>query len=185
MTALQTERPDSSIDTVLLGSLRNGWERSEHIIREMFDAPVSFGDPAARVVDALEVQAGSIAVAMEFSGSRAGLGLLAVSRATARGLVASMLGCSETDDAVLPMLVPAVLELGNVVLNAIIGDVGERLSERYRFEVPTSLAPNLLPNHEARADMTGCLNGRIAIGDQPPAELVVGVVLHAEGGSLT
>lgn len=181
MTALQTERPDSSLDTVLLCSLREGWERSERIIREMFDAPVSFGEPAAQVVDTLEVQAGSMAVAMEFSGPRSGLGLLAVSRATARGLVASMLGCAETADAVLPMLVPAVLELGNVVLNAIIGDVGERLSERYRFEVPTSLAPSLLRDHEARADTSGLLNGRISIGDQPPAELVVGVVLHAEG----
>ncbi len=183
MTRLQTEPPESPIDTVLLGSLRKGWERSESIIREMFDAPVSFSGPTARVAPTLEITADSMAVAMEFSGPRSGLGVLSVSRATARALVASMLGCGEADDAILPMLVPAVLELGNVVLNAIVGDVGERLSERYRFEVPTSLLPNSLRDHEIRAETIGLLDGRIAIGDQSPAALLVGILLHEKGSA--
>lgn len=181
MTALQTQQSESPIDTVLLSSLGVGWERSGSIIREMFDAPVSFGEASAELTGTLGLQTGSLAVSMEFSGARSGLGLLSVSRATARGLVACMLGCDESDDAVLPMLVPAVLELGNVVLNAIIGDMGERLAERYRFEVPTSLLPNLLPSHEARAGTIGLLNGRITIADQPHATLAVGILLHAEG----
>lgn len=183
MTRLQTEPPESAIDTAVLGSLRRGWDRSESIIREMFDAPVSFGEPTARLAGAVELQADSMAVAMEFSGPRSGLGVLSVSRATARMLVASMLGCSETDDAVLPMLVPAVLELGNVVLNAIVGDVGERLTERYRFEVPTSLLPDSLRDHEIRAETIGLLNGHIAIGDQPPAALLVGILLQEKGSA--
>lgn len=183
MTAVQPERLDSSMDAVLLSSLRRGWEGSERVIREMFDAPVSFSDPTARLARTLGVQADSMAVAMGFSGPRSGLGVLSVSRATARGLVASMLGCGEADDGVLPLLVPAVLELGNVVLNAIVGDVGERLSERYRFEVPTPPLPDLLQSHEVRAERIGRLDGRVAIGDQPPAALLVGILLHAEGNA--
>jgi CheY-specific phosphatase CheX len=143
----------------------------------MFDVPVSFGEPIVREADTLAVQAGSVAVAMEFSGVSTGLGVLSVSRSTARTLVASMLGCSEISDDVIPLLAPTVLELGNIVLNTIVGGLGDRLREEFRFTVPTMLRPETLRSYEASSTTTGLLKGWTMIADQSPAALVVGVVL--------
>jgi len=174
------EAPSPTRDAVL-AALHDGWQRSAAVFREMFELPVSFGEPLLRESDSIAVQVGSVAVAMEFAGSSRGLGVLSVSRATARTLVAAMLSCSETDDRVTPLLAPTVLELGNVVINSIVGDLGDLLGEQYRFKVPDTLRPETLRAYESTATHVGLLKGWTMIADQPPAALVVGVVL-AEAG---
>jgi len=181
VSACRTVEAPSDTREAVLAALHDGWERSAAVFREMFDVPVTFGDPILRESDSLAVQVGSVAVGMEFAGSSSGLGVLSVSRPTARTLVAAMLSCDETDDRITPLLAPTVLELGNVVINAIVGDLGDRLGEQYRFEVPDTLRPETLRAYESGATQVGLLKGWTMIANQPPAALVVGVVLVGGG----
>ncbi len=142
-----TKNPAVS-DAILLGALRSGWRRAQVVFREMFPRPVSL----------LELSAGpedtggqpyspqeSIIVGMRFHGSVSGLAALILERAAAGRLVESLFGEARPDHSeVLSLLVDTSLELGNVVLNAIVAEAGRALAETYHFDVPTLLSADEL-----------------------------------------
>lgn len=180
MSEANVTREPSRSHAVLEASLREGWRQSRSILTEMFDVPVVFTEPVLDDEGAalLAADSGSWVVGMSFTGGSNGLALLLVSRVAVRPLVVALLGeaAADPDDA-LPFLPTTVVELGNVVLNSVVAEIGRALGETYRFELPALLSRQETTSRFETATAGLVLVGEATVDREPPSPVGIGLLL--------
>lgn len=181
MSAADTTRKRGRSRATLVTALREGWRQSQGILAEMFEVPVSFGEPVIDD-DGIGVFAAddrSWAVMMTFTGGSSGAALLVISRAAARPLVTAVLGdeTGGSDDA-LAFYPTTVVELGNVVLNSVVAEAGRALDESYVFELPGLVSRPELNGMLESATATVSLVGEATVNREEPAPLGIGLLLN-------
>lgn len=174
-----SRRPSRSLPA-LVAPLRDGWRQSQAILAEMFEVPVSFGEPVVdeKMGAAFVADDRVSAVGMSFAGDADGLALLLVSRSAVQPLVVALLGGADADpDEVLAFYPTTVVELGNVVLNSVVAEVGRALDETYRFELPALLSQRELAERLDSAAGGIVLVGEATVGREPASPLGIGLLL--------
>jgi hypothetical protein len=169
--------------SALAASLREGWRQAQGILSEMFELPVTFGPPViddggtARFAE----EDGLSAVGMAFTGGSSGIALLVVSRSAVQPLVVALLGEAATDpDDILAFYPTTVVELGNVVLNCVVAEVGRTRDETYRFELPAILSHRELKERLDSASTSLALVGETTVDRAPPSRLGIGLLFDHE-----
>lgn len=181
MNAADTTRRRGRSRAALVTALREGWRQSQAILAEMFEVPVTFGEPVIddEGIGAFAADDRSWAVAMTFAGGSSGAALLVISRAAVQPLVTALLGDEtvSTDDA-LAFYPTTVVELGNVVLNSVVAEAGRALDETYLLELPGLVSrPELIGMLES-ATATVSLSGEATVNREEPAPLGIGLILN-------
>jgi chemotaxis protein CheY-P-specific phosphatase CheC len=164
--------------STMVASLCDGWRNAESIFCEMFELSVVFGAPEVSEDASLAPQPDTLVVGMSFDGPSRGLAFLSLPRASARRLVAALLGESdEHSDEVLSLIATTVLELGNVVLNSVVAEVGGNLGETYRFSLPELIGVDGIDARLAAASERFLLSGDACVGGDEPVRLSIGLIL--------
>ena len=181
MSAADTTRKRGRSRAALVTALRKGWRQSQAILAEMFEVPVTFGEPVIddEGIGAFAADDRSWAVGMTFAGGSSGAALLVISRAAVQPLVTALLGDEKvsSDDA-LAFYPTTVVELGNVVLNSVVAEAGRALDETYLFELPGLVSrPELIEMLES-ATATVSLLGEATVNREEPAPLGIGLILN-------
>lgn len=178
MSARETGTPD--LANAISDALCTGWRDSETILTEMFGLPVSFGRAELSPSDRLDAHADPLIVGMSFSGPSRGLSLLALPRACSLKLVAALLGEDDVhSDEVVSLVAATVLELGNVVLNSVLAEVGRRTAAPLDFDLPTLLGVAEVDEYLCRSEHRAVLAGQAVVGTGAPASLQIGLALAA------
>lgn len=180
MSAANISKGPTRSRATFVGSLCEGWRQAQTILAEMFEVPVAFSEPTISndLVASFATDEGSSAVGMAFTGDSSGFALFIVSPGTMQPLVAALLGESVTDpDAVLAFFPTTVVELGNVVLNSVVAEVGRTLGESYRFELPVLCSGREVSSHLETAGASVVLVGEATVYREHPSPLGIGLLL--------
>lgn len=177
--------PRAEPETTPAGSLQLGWSDSERVLAELFEIPVILSEPIVRTVDGFvaavhepATESDTTVVVMRFqAASEQGLAALLLPRSSARSLAAHLMGADDPYDAEVLALVPAAaVEMGNIVMNAILARVGASAGVHYHYEVPSIRSAARLASAIEAAGTTWLMQGSIRVGQAPPAPL--GVLVH-------
>ena len=140
MNDLQDEQLDA-----LTEILNIGVGRAAAVLNEMTDAPVSLHVPIVKLTsaDKLEESLGKasvdpvISVSLQFSGPFSGTAQLVFPAEAAAKLVTALTNDDEKDDEDLDEIrLGTLVEVGNIVINGVMGSVSNVFSERIDYQVP-------------------------------------------------
>ncbi|MFW5688450.1 MAG: hypothetical protein ACOC1U_02670 [Spirochaetota bacterium] len=171
------------VDRNLEDALRAGWHDASRIVAELVRGPLSA--PTTATCPALAVRAGSLVVVMTFDGDARGTAALIAPADSARLLTEQLLtgeGC--TDEEILSYVPAATVEIGNILMNAIVARVGRERREAYRFDVPVPVRPDELHRLLAAGPVPHVVQGAVSFQDRPGrTDARLEVLVQIDGGN--
>lgn len=168
--------------TDLLGEVMNvGIGRAAHALSELVRARVVLQVPKVEVGHVIELEArwrekaadGLSLVSQDFDGASSGVAVLAFETPSARALVSLLVG-SEDEDGIDAEREAVLLEVGNIMINGVMGAFGNIVARDIAFDLPAYSDGDIfavLPVADAEAVIVDvvlgiaehCIEGQLAV----------------------
>lgn len=125
--------------------LNVGIDRAASSINTMVERPVKLNAPFISIFDKKEIDlkvrealAQDVStVSQDFGGAISGTASLVIEAESAQRLVSLLTGEPEDSAGLAPAMEPTLTEVGNIILNGVLGTLGNKIGKTFEFKVPT------------------------------------------------